>query len=147
VKLPLQCNISKRRSPRKNNNPYVPNLFKNGEFGNPVQSIDILPLIPNSFQLLNIKCLYTENFLLTRLAHLLRFNRPSNYPPASTPNPKRIHTNGVNLMPPGHQSKVVIEDSSSPDDGGCEPGKLFHGFLEFVESRFWGSDSLLEEIS
>jgi hypothetical protein len=37
-------------------------------------------------------------------------------------------------VPPGHQAKVIIEDSSRPDYGGRETSEFFHPFLEFIES-------------
>ena len=42
-------------------------------------------------------------------------------------------TYGVNLMTPGHQTEVVIEDTPGPDYGGRETRQIFDCFLEFIE--------------
>ena len=55
-------------------------------------------------------------------------------------------TYGVNLMTPGHQTKVVIEDTPGPDYGGRETGQIFDCFLEFVEFGGRRFDGLLEQI-
>lgn len=46
-------------------------------------------------------------------------------------------TDCVDLVPPGHESKIVIEDSPGPDYRCCESSEPLHSFLELVEPRGW----------
>lgn len=101
----------------------------------PVQKCDLSHIHPSTRPRVSVTLQYKAFVLVaTLLQRLDSFSSPQLAVPLRLEKLEAERTNRVNLMPPGHESKVIIEHPPRPDEWCSESGELLDSFLKLVHS-------------